>query len=834
MNKTITCFVPYADEASTRRTLSALRQSCSVKDIYLLSNNPESKQLDGYPILTIDSFNSTYMLEQMAFHTDTDHVLLYTQTSPLELGYKALERMCAHLSDSCGLVYADYQEWKDGKLEKHPVIDYQLGSVRDDFDFGPLLLFQARWLRAGLADIKKGKYTMNAALFDSPDTGNYQHAALYAVRLFISRNGNIQHIKEYLYTQVEEDLRLSGEKQFDYVNPRNREVQIEMEKAFTLHLKDLKADIMPGKTIADFKESDFAIEASVIIPVRNRVRTIKDAIESVLQQKTKFPFNLIVVDNHSTDGTTEVIAGYGADKRVIHIQPERNDLGIGGCWDMAVNHPACGRFAVQLDSDDLYSSEHTLQKIVDGFYKQKCAMLIGSYRITDFELNTLPPGLIDHREWTDTNGQNNALRINGLGAPRAFYTPILRETGVPNVSYGEDYALGLAISRKYKIGRIYEELYLCRRWEGNSDAALDIERINRNNWYKDSLRTNELIQRMDQNNRLGCKNNGEEAEEFIEKQLKEWEMAAKNHQELETKVKVRKEQIKGFEFNVQFNPNRIASTNAKTDKESIDRRPCFLCAENQPKEQKRLEIYYDIDLCLNPYPILPKHITIPSKEHTKQNLKDCIDRYWDVIGRIPDGFALFYNGPCCGASAPDHFHFQGARQKDIPLVAAYDQLEKKKLMTTFENYGEEVKNIYTTCESTLYYIDNYVCPLFAIESKGDRVDEMAEKLCKFLPKKKEEKEPMVNVFIWEKTDDSTTCALVIPRSKHRPDCYSAEGEGKMLVSPGALDMAGILVTPREEDFQKINATDIEGIIREVGIPFEEAEDIVKNMLKQKK
>lgn len=834
MNKTITCFVPYADEASTKRTIASLRQSCCVKDIYLLSNNPETKQFEGYPVLTIDSFNSTYMLEQMAFHTDTDQVLLYTQTSSLELGYKALERMCAHLSDSCGLVYADYQEWKDGKLEKHPVIDYQPGSVRDDFDFGPLLLFQARWLKAGLTDIKKGEYTVNAAQFDSPDADEYQHAALYAVRLFISRNGNIQHIKEYLYTQVEEDLRLSGEKQFDYVNPRNREVQIEMEKAFTLHLKELGADIMPGKTIADFKKSDFAIEASVIIPVRNRVRTIKDAIESVLQQKTKFPFNLIVVDNHSTDGTTEVIAGYRTDERVIHIQPERDDLGIGGCWDVAVNHPACGRFAVQLDSDDLYSSEHTLQKIVDGFYKQKCAMLIGSYRITDFNLNTLPPGLIDHREWTDSNGQNNALRINGLGAPRAFYTPILRETGVPNVSYGEDYALGLAISRKYKIGRIYEELYLCRRWEGNSDAALDIERINRNNWYKDSLRTNELIQRMDQNNELACKNNGEAAEEFIEKQLKEWEMAAKNHRELETKVKVRKEQIKGFEFNVQFNPNRIASTNAKTDKESINRRPCFLCAENQPKEQKRLEIYHDIDLCLNPYPILPKHITIPFKEHTKQNLKDCIDRYWDVIVRIPDGFALFYNGPCCGASAPDHFHFQGARQKDIPLVAAYEQLEKKKLMTTFENYGEEVKNSYTTCESTLYYIDNYACPLFAIESKGGTVDEMAKKLCKFLPKKKGEKEPMVNVFIWEKADGYTTCALVIPRSKHRPDCYSAEGDEKMLVSPGALDMAGILVTPREEDFQKISAADIERIIREVGISFEEAEDIVKNILKQKK
>ena len=483
MTNIIHCFVPFENEASTRRTIASLKQNKLTGIIYLLSTTSKDSTFEGCPVIPVKDYTSTETFIQIARHAESEYTLLYTKTSPLELGHRALERMTDFFTPEVGMVYADFYEWKGNELKQHPVIDYQLGSVRDDFDFGSLLLFSSRYLKAGI-------HAMHEAHMD------YRYAALYATRLFIAREGKITHINEFLYTEVEEDLRKSGEKQFDYVNPRNRDVQIEMEKAFTLYLKDIKAHLKTNFQDPDLQSGNFEVEASVIIPVKNRVRTIKDAIDSVLSQETTFPFNLLIVDNHSNDGTSEAIESYTSNPKVIHICPERPDLGIGGCWDLAVNRPECGRFAVQLDSDDIYSGPHTLQKIVDAFYEQNCAMLVGSYRITDFNLNTLPPGLIDHREWTDDNGRNNALRINGLGAPRAFFTPILREIGVPNVSYGEDYALGLTFSRTYRIGRIYEELYLCRRWEGNSDAALSIERINRNNYYKDSLRTRELLLRL--------------------------------------------------------------------------------------------------------------------------------------------------------------------------------------------------------------------------------------------------------------------------------------------------------------------------------------------------
>jgi hypothetical protein len=321
-----------------------------------------------------------------------------------------------------------------------------------------------------------------------------QHAALYQLRLYISRTGRLVHINEYLYTEYEQDTRSSGEKQFDYVDPRNRQIQIEMERACTTHLKEEDAfiDHRTLKAI-DTEEGEFPYEATVVIPVKNRAKTIGDAVRSVLEQETDFPFNLIVVDNHSTDGTTEILSQLSIDySRLTVIPPKRTDLGIGGCWDIAIRHPQCGRYAVQLDSDDLYSDPYTLQRIVDTFRHERCAMVVGSYRLCNFALETLPPGIIDHREWTEENGMNNALRINGLGAPRAFYTPVIREIGFPNVSYGEDYAVGIAISRTYRLGRIYEPIYLCRRWEGNSDAALSPERVAAHNHYKDSLRTQEI------------------------------------------------------------------------------------------------------------------------------------------------------------------------------------------------------------------------------------------------------------------------------------------------------------------------------------------------------
>ena len=288
---------------------------------------------------------------------------------------------------------------------------------------------------------------------------------------------------------------------FDYVDPKNREVQLEMEKVATLHLKEIGGYLEPEFDPISFDEGEFPVEASVIIPVLNREKTVADAIESVMIQETEFDFNLILVDNHSSDRTTSIVSDL-ADKypNLIHVIPERRDLGIGGCWNVGIHHPQCGKFAVQLDSDDLYKDKETLKHMVSAFYEQQCAMVVGSYQMCNFKLEEIPPGLVDHREWTPENGRNNALRINGLGAPRAFYTPVLREINVPNVSYGEDYGVGLAISRHFQIGRIYKSVYLCRRWEDNSDASLSVDAQNKHNTYKDRLRTFELNARI----KLNC------------------------------------------------------------------------------------------------------------------------------------------------------------------------------------------------------------------------------------------------------------------------------------------------------------------------------------------
>ena len=463
--KKITCFVPYIDESQAGKTLSALRNSQLVDKVVCLDE----------PVFKSET------IRRIAAESKANYALVYTKTTTLELGYMALERLLQIAQDTeAGLVYADHYQVKGGELVKAPVIDYQKGSLRDDFDFGSVLFFDT-------AALKESVQRM---------TETYQHAGLYDLRLKLSQRYALVHANEYLYSEVEEDNRKSGEKQFDYVDPRNRDRQIEMEKACTQHLKEIGGYLEPHFKDIDFNQGEFEVEASVIIPVRNRAATIGAAIESVLKQQTRFKFNLIVIDNHSTDGTTEAIDTFKADGRVVHLVPERNDLGIGGCWNYGVNSTHCGKFAVQLDSDDLYKDEHTLQTIVDAFYEQKCAMVIGSYMMTDFDLNELPPGVVDHKEWTPDNGRNNALRINGLGAPRAFYTPVLRSIGLPNTSYGEDYAMGLNISRHYQIGRIYDVLYLCRRWGGNSDAALSIEKVNANNLYKDRIRTWELEARI--------------------------------------------------------------------------------------------------------------------------------------------------------------------------------------------------------------------------------------------------------------------------------------------------------------------------------------------------
>ncbi|MGN1375676.1 MAG: glycosyltransferase family 2 protein, partial [Prevotella sp.] len=492
MKGTIDCFLPCTDFKSIDNTLRQLKGSRMIKNINVLVSDDASvddSALEGCFLMTVEGLSSSLTVRDMACRCTADYALVFLKTVPVTLGQYSIHRMLRVAAETdAALVYADRWSVESGELKPHPVIDWQEGSLRDDFDFGSVVMLKASLLRTFAEE-----YASSA----------FCYAGWYELWLYLSRMGSVFHINEYLYTEEETDLRASGVKQFDYVNPANRDVQIEMEKVVTAHLAKIGALVdISSYSEPDFNEQEFVYEASVVIPVRNREKTIGDAVESALSQKTDFPFNVIVVDNHSTDGTTQMLQRYAEEHdgrngrpQLIHIIPGRKDLGIGGCWNVAIDDERCGRFAVQLDSDDLYSSELTLQTIVKAFYVQRAAMIVGSYRMCDFDLNTLPPGLISHAEWTEDNGCNNALRINGLGAPRAFFTPILRQVRFPNTSYGEDYALGLAFSRRYKIGRIYDELYLCRRWGGNSDAALSIDKINANNLYKDRLRSMELMAR---------------------------------------------------------------------------------------------------------------------------------------------------------------------------------------------------------------------------------------------------------------------------------------------------------------------------------------------------
>jgi len=483
----IDCFLPFHNISQILETIRSLCNCELINKIYIVTDKENITIPEPCELVTAASICSSSTLQKIAGKTDADYTLIYTRQDIIKMGMFGLERMAqiAHDTEG-GLLYADHYQITNQTKKNHPLVTYQKGSLRDDFNFGSVLFYNSATFKKAVARMDK----------------QYRYAGLYDLRLKISRLSEIIHINEYLYTQINNDDRKSGEKIFDYVDPKNRAVQLEMEEVCTEHLKNIGAYLEPEFKEIDLNDSTFSYEASVIIPVKNRVNTISDAIESVLNQKTDFRFNLIVVDNYSTDGTTEAIDKYTHDDRVIHIIPSHKDLGIGGCWNVGVHLPGCGKFAVQLDSDDVYSDENTLQKIVDAFYEQKCAMVVGTYKLTDFDMNTIPPGIIDHKEWTPDNGRNNALRINGLGAPRAFFTPLLREINVPNTSYGEDYALGLRFSREYRIGRIYDVLYLCRRWEGNSDASLDVEKMNAHNTYKDRLRTWEIEARIALNKKI--------------------------------------------------------------------------------------------------------------------------------------------------------------------------------------------------------------------------------------------------------------------------------------------------------------------------------------------
>ena len=841
MREKIDLFLPCEDIEVAQSALLELHDNKTVQHINLLVSADfaaHHQVPDGCTFVVIDRLESSNTIESIAENTDADYVMICTKTTPIRWGLYALERFLRTADDTGAvMVYSDYyslikedneaakvggkeekdgaethklkaeQEAKTGKLIKHPVIDYQSGSLRDDFDFGSLWFIKAQALRDFIAQ---------------QDRADYQYAGLYDLRLYLSRVGEIFHLNEFLYTEDELDNRKSGEKQFDYVNPRNREVQIEMEKACTQHLNKVGALIDTSfYRQPDFGEQEFFYEASVIIPVFNREKTIADAVKSALGQKANFKFNVIVVNNHSTDRTGEILDEIAREMearndkqagRLVQIVPVRNDLGIGGCWNVAINSEYCGKFAVQLDSDDLYSSPKTLQKIVDAFHNQKAAMMIGSYRMCDFDLNTLPPGLIDHKEWTEENGCNNALRINGLGAPRAFFTPLVRQIQFPNTSYGEDYALGLAFSRRYRIGRIYDELYLCRRWGGNSDAALSIEKVNANNLYKDRLRTMELKARQQMLQGKADIMEDSSISRFFNRQLERWEDARHRYRDL----KHVESQTLSDLLKLQWNPARIVSTGAKIDKKTLDERPCFLCEKNRPKVQMSKQIDERFYLLVNPFPILPVHFTIPARKHQPQAIFKNYGEMHRFLS-LHSELMVFYNGPKCGASAPDHLHFQAGTSGILPLQNNWQRLSRN--ITDIICLNDEEK---------IAAIRDYTVPAFVIISKSEESDEMLfKRLYSAMPQRGDETEPMMNIVAWRKGDE--TISIVIPREKHRPEAYFAEGDAQIMVSPGALDMSGLIITPREEDFRKLTEEKAEAILKECGISSEKMESIIHKL-----
>lgn len=801
MREKIDLFLPceYIDDA--QNALAVLHEYKTVQHIHFLVSADfaaHHQVPEGCTFVITDRLESSNTIVSIVENTDADYVMICTRHTTIGWGNNTLERFLRVADDTDAvMVYADHYKMVEGKMEKHPVIDYQSGSLRDDFDFGSLWCIKAQALADYIAQ---------------PDREEYQFAALYDLRLYLSRVGEIFHLNEFLYSEAELDTRKSGEKQFDYVNPRNREVQIEMEKACTQHLGKVGALIdTTFYRQPDFGEQDFEYEASVIIPVFNREKTVADAVKSALGQKASFKFNVIVVNNHSTDRTGEILDELKVDN-LIQIVPERTDLGIGGCWNEAINSSFCGKFAVQLDSDDLYSSPKTLQKIVDAFYKQKAAMIIGSYRMCDFDLNTLPPGLIDHKEWTDENGCNNALRINGLGAPRAFFTPLVRQIQFPNTSYGEDYALGLAFSRRYRIGRIYDELYLCRRWGGNSDAALSVEKVNANNLYKDRLRTMELKARQHMLQGKADIMEDSSISRFFNRQLEVWTDARHRFRDLKhVETRQFSDQLK-----LQWNPARIVSTGAKIDKKTLGERPCFLCDKNRPKEQMSKQIDEKFHLLVNPFPILPVHFTIPARKHQPQLIYKNYGEMHRFISLHSD-LMVFYNGPKCGASAPDHLHFQAGTNGILPLQTNWQRLSRN--LTDIISLNDEEK---------ISVVRDFIVPAFVIISKSAESDEaLFRRLYKAMPQRGDETEPMMNIISWRKGEEFIS--VVIPREKHRPEAYFAEGDAQFVVSPGALDMSGLIITPREEDFRKLTEEKALSLLQECGVSEEKMNAIIAKL-----
>ena len=749
------------------------------------------------------------------------YLLLIDAEKEINFSKSSLSSLLKHLDNQhVGSVYSDFILREGKKLIQHPLIGYQSGSIRDDFHFGHVLIFSCAVVKSVLQ--KYGSLPSDADM------------ALYDLRLKVSTDHEIVHVRKFLYTVAEKKQKKTQksvkkpEAHFSYVAKENFLRQKKLEKIATNHLRRIGAYLSLRTKRLDKEKNDLLWKASIVIPVLNRKKTIAEALTSALEQKTDFPFNIIVVDNHSTDGTTDILKKFAAKyPHIHHLIPSRRDLGIGGCWNEAIYSNHCGRYVVQLDSDDLYSSPDTLQKIVNALRKGRYAMVVGSYTIVNARLKKIPPGLIDHKEWTQSNGHNNLLRVNGMGAPRAFDLSVIRKFGFPNVSYGEDYAVALRVSREYKIGRIYENLYWCRRWKDNTDVGLSVEQKNRNDFYKDGLRAAEIeARKLVNRERFQGDDRSIYAEYKVGKDLSLVSLCQSLYDSQKTSwsrladvcrglanVQLRK-LSDGYQVYLQYNPARAQNSGAAVDEASIRKRPCFLCQGNLPQAQKGILYKNQYLILCNPAPIFKNHFTIVSIKHKPQDIASSIDWLLSVSADLA-GYAIFYNGPACGASAPDHLHFQAVPAKALPF------LSDVKRLVPFEN------------KSSIKYgrLEDYNRSVVLLESKN--VDKLKLQFLSLLRTArkimKTDDEPMVNVI-----SDYTTRGwrlTVFLRRKHRPDVYFAKGDKRIFISPGSVDMAGVVITPLLENYQRLDYNAICEIYREVSLPESMMHAILKELSK---